>query len=478
MQLKQFDAIDTVPTIPLRQSSRRSMRISHRSVRNPSRLHHASVKRSELSHVTTKRNTSQGKEEEFSGDACERQAQFDEIYPDRIPSDPEEDAWLNDVGPVSRFKAHMQPEARELIVPHPGQAQSPQPTGLPPLTSAGTIAPPKQPTKEYIGCDHRLWPVVLHLSQHIWQELYQKGDMVPTRERVEIEHVGKRSLDLLRAELRLARQIQDRDEAELVLGRVVDEVLGYGPLEDLLKDEDTSEIMVVGPRVTYVERNGKVEEVPNHFEDDRHVLRIVENMLRQAGRHIEAKRPIADVRLPDGSLVSIALPPSAVKGPAITIRKYTKNLLDMADLVSLGFMTQEMANFLSACVQARLNIVICGGMSSGRTTLLGALGSCIAAEERIITIEDVAELQLSQRHVVALQAHAAQSNNPGSSEHLAMRELVVHALHMRPERIIVDGCHGSETVEMLQAMYGGYDGSLITMYAHNVRDCLARLEMM
>ena len=500
MQLKQFDAIDTVPTVPLRAGSRRSMRISHRDARNlrtHSRLQRASARRSETSRNITERETfvnsavpaSQRKEEEGS----------DEADPGQVSSNSPEDAWLNDVGPVSQSAEGSDDQsvgARFIAPPSPS---APRPrngsalaadkrtrkvTPAPPLVAidldpTNSICSPNYCAREeYIGCDYRLWPVVLHLSQHIWEEMYQKRDMVPARERAEIEHVRKRSLDLLRAELRLASQIQDRDEAEQVLGRVVDEVLGYGPLEELLKDEDVSEIMVVGSRLTYVERNGKVEEVPNHFEDDSHVLRIVENVLRQAGRCIEEKRPIADVRLPDGSLVNIVLPPSAVKGPAITIRKYTKRPLDMADLVSLGSMTQEMADFLSACVQARLNIVICGGMSSGRTTLLGALGSCIAAEERIVTIEDVAELQLSQRHVVALQVRAMQPADSGSSEQLSMRDLVIHTLHMRPERIIVDECRESETVEMLQAMYAGYDGSLITMYAHNVRDCLARLEMM
>ena len=511
MQLEQFDAIDTVPTIPLRHNSRRSMRISHRVARNPGRLHAAPGRRLEPSRDVARRNTygpASHLKEEDSGVACERQVQADEVCPDQLASVAEEDAWLNDVGPVSQSIG-----ARLDVYPESDESAKKDENGIDRSATnskerrmeafCGPDVPDESDNSdssdtsdgsdgcsfsicasndcvhmEDIGCGHRLWPVVLHLSQQIWQELYQQGDMVPAREGAEVEHVRKRSLGLLRAELGLARQIQSRDEAELVLARVVDEVLGYGPFEGLLKDEDISEIMVVGPRLVYVERNGRVEEVPHHFEDDQHVLRIVENMLRQSGQHIESKRPIANIRLPDGSLVSIALPPNAVKGPTISIRKSTKRPLDMADLVSLGSMTQEMADFLSACVQARLNIVICGGMGSGRTTLLGALGSCISAEERVVTIENVAELQLSQRHVVALQAQILQSEHSGSSAHLAMRDLVLHALRMRPERIIVDECRGSETVEMLQAMYSGFDGSLISMYAHNVRDCLARLEMM
>ena len=255
----------------------------------------------------------------------------------------------------------------------------------------------------------------------------------------------------------------------------VEEVLGYGPLEVLIRSEDISEITVVGPHLTYVLRDGKVEEVPDCFEDERHMLRIIENMLRCAGRRIEPDWPIADMRLLDGTSVYIIMPPYAVHGPTITIRKSSRRPFSMTKLVELGSMTQEMAGFLTACVQARLNIVVCGGIGSGRTTLMNALGSCMPTERRIVTIENVAELQLSQRHVIALESRQTDLD---SSKCVTMRDLVLHALRMRPEHLIFGECHGSEVVELLQAMYSGCSGVLMSVYSQNLRDCLTRLEVM
>jgi pilus assembly protein CpaF len=203
-------------------------------------------------------------------------------------------------------------------------------------------------------------------------------------------------------------------------------------------------------------------------------LRIIENMLRRAGQHTEPHWPLVDVRLPDGAYASIIMPPHAVNGPTIAIRKYPKLPLRIDDLVQLGSMTQEIADFLSACVQGRLNIIVCGSNGSGRTTLLNALSSCIPASERIVTIEDMAELKLEQRYVVALESRQAGTDSTGQ---VTARDLVAQALRMGAERIIVGECRGSEIVKLLQAMYSGYSGVLMTMYAQNLRDCLTRLEV-
>jgi pilus assembly protein CpaF len=233
--------------------------------------------------------------------------------------------------------------------------------------------------------------------------------------------------------------------------------------------------MVVGPHLTYIERHGITEDVPCNFEDDQHMQRIIENMLRRAGRRMKSDWPIVDVRLPDGSLVNIVMPPSAVNGPTITIRKASKKPLSIDDLIQMETLTAEMAEFLRACIQARLNIVICGGIASGRTTLLNALSAYIPAEERIATIEEVAELRLSQKHVVAL---VSQLTSSGSTGGVTMRDLVVNALRIGSERILLGECRGDEVVEILQAMNNGYNGFLMTQYANDLRNCLTRLEAM
>lgn len=394
-----------------------------------------------------------------------------------------EDAWLNDVEPPSWRAPQMKDNLEASSTPEPPSSQLETYTLVDhaellseqnvPAIPVDQTPPPIQPDIQ-IERGRRLWPIMLHLSERIWQELYQKSDATPTREPAMIELVRKRCLDLLRANHALASQVRDLAEAEQLLQSVVSEVLGYGPLEALLKSEDISEITVAGPRLTYVVCDGELQELPDLFEDDRHILRITENMLRRAGRHTEPHRPLADVRLPDGAYASIIMPPHAVNGPTIAIRKYPKLPLRIDDLVQLGSMTQEIADFLSACVQGRLNIIVCGGNGSGRTTLLNALSSCISASERIITIEDMAELKLEQRYVVALESRQADSDSAGQ---VTTRDLVVHALRMGAERIIVGECRGSEIVKLLQAMYTGYSGVLMTMYADNLRDCLTRLEV-
>ena len=404
------------------------------------------------------------------------------------PMEPEpEDAWLNDVRPSTRHVpqkeidkekvASSQIEVYTLVdyiellskqnTPINDTPPEPQPNA-----GVDPTLPASQPDVP-IEHSHHLWPLVLRLSKQIWQEVHQEPASIS--EPAVVELVRNRCLELLRANLTLTSQVRDLAEAEQLLQSVVSEVVGYGPLEALLQSADISEIMVIGPRLTYVKRSGKLQESPYHFEDNQHILRIIENMLLHTGQSIEPGRPLAEIRLPGGACASIIMPPYAIHGPAITIRKNSRPSFTLADLIKQGSLTREMADFLSACVQASFNIVVCGGCGSGRTTLLNALGLCIPPHERIVTIEDVAELKLDHRHVVALEARQADLEG---AQPISMRDLVEYALHMRPERIIVDECKGIEAVELLQAMYSGCDGVLTSVYANNVRDCLARLEIM
>ena len=381
---------------------------------------------------------------------------------EHVKVEPEEDSWLNDAGSSSQ----SQPSTESSPEVPPPQQQ---------IDAAMEQASPVSQSQTYIGPGHPLWPIVLRLSERIWQELYQKPGISSTPEALLASFVQKRVIDLLHEEHKLAQQVHDIAEAKLILYSIVNEVLDYGPLEEVMKDESVSEIMVVGPHLTYIERHSITENVPCNFEDDQHMQRIIENILRRAGRRMKSDWPIVDVRLSDGSLVNIVMPPSAVNGPTITIRKASKKPLSIDDLIQMETLTAEMAEFLRACIQARLNIVICGGIASGRTTLLNALSAYIPAEERIATIEEVAELRLSQKHVVAL---VSQLTSSGSTGGVTMRDLVVNALRIGSERILLGECRGDEVVEILQAMNNGYNGFLMTQYANDLRNCLTRLEAM
>src|SRR5947209_4663766 len=381
---------------------------------------------------------------------------------EHVKVEPEEDSWLNDAGSSSQSlpSTESSPE-----VPPPQQQ----------IDAAMEHASPVSQSQTYIGPGHPLWPIVLRLSERIWQELYQKPGISSTPEALLASFVQKRVIDLLHEEHKLAQQVHDIAEAKLILYSIVNEVLDYGPLEEVMKDESVSEIMVVGPHLTYIERHGITENVPCNFEDDQHMQRIIENILRRAGRRMKSDWPIVDVRLSDGSLVNIVMPPSAVNGPTITIRKASKKPLSIDDLIQMETLTAEMAEFLRACIQARLNIVICARIASGRTTLLNALSANIPAEERITTIEEVAELRLSQKHAVALVSQFAGAGGTGG---VTLRNLVVNALRIGLERILLGECRGDEVVEMLQAMNNGYSGFLMTLYANDLRNCLSRLETM
>jgi pilus assembly protein CpaF len=257
------------------------------------------------------------------------------------------------------------------------------------------------------------------------------------------------------------------------LADVVDEVLGFGPLESLLSDNSITEIMVNGPNQVYVERNGKVMLTNVRFANDEHVQRVINKIVRPLGRRVDANSPLVDARLPDGSRVNAVVPPCAIDGPTITIRKFSKEKLTIDDLINFDSLSTDMAYYLEACVVSKLNIVIAGGTGSGKTTLLNVLSGFIPEGERIVTIEDAAELSLDQSHVVRLETRHADTPEERTVD---VRELVRNSLRMRPERIVVGECRGGEAMDMLQAMNTGHDGSLTTVHANTPRDTISRLE--
>jgi len=266
-----------------------------------------------------------------------------------------------------------------------------------------------------------------------------------------------------------------RSEKQRFIEGMMAEIQGFGPIDPLLKDPSISEVMVNSPQLIYVERNGKLERSHVQFRDNDHVMRIIEKIVAPLGRRIDESSPMVDARLPDGSRVNAIIPPLALKGPCITIRKFSKDPFTIDDLVRFGTLTEEMALFLRACVEARLNIVVSGGTGSGKTTTLNVLSSFIPTDERIVTIEDAAELQLRQDHVITLETRAANLEGKGA---ITMRDLVKNSLRMRPDRIVVGEVRSGEALDMLQAMNTGHDGSITTGHANSPRDILRRLEVM
>jgi pilus assembly protein CpaF len=262
---------------------------------------------------------------------------------------------------------------------------------------------------------------------------------------------------------------------ERLFREVINELLGYGPIQPLLDDPGISEVMVNGFNQIYIERDGKLIRTDIIFENNEHVLRLIHRIIAPLGRRIDEDHPTVDARLPDGSRVNAVIPPVAIDGPAITIRKFGNERPDMDQLIKFGSLTQSMAEFLHACVVARLNILISGGTGSGKTTLLNALSSYIPEDERIVTIEDAAELRLQQEHVVRLETKPSKADGSGA---VTIRDLVRNSLRMRPERIVVGEVRGGEALDMLQAMNTGHDGSLTTLHANHPRDAISRLETM
>ena len=269
--------------------------------------------------------------------------------------------------------------------------------------------------------------------------------------------------------------ILTRQERQRLFEQIVAEILGYGPLEPLLADESITEIMVNGCQKVYIERQGRIERTNLGFESDDHLMRIIDRIVSPLGRRIDESSPYVDARLPDGSRVNAIIPPLALNGPTLTIRKFSKVPLTIDDLMRFGTITPEAIEFLKACVISRLNVIVSGGTGSGKTTLLNILSSFIPNDERIITVENAAELQLRQEHVVTLESRPP--NIEGKGE-VTIRDLVVNCLRMRPDRIVVGECRSGEALDMLQAMNTGHDGSLTTLHSNSPRDTLARLETM
>ncbi|MEO8286391.1 MAG: CpaF family protein [Chloroflexota bacterium] len=295
-------------------------------------------------------------------------------------------------------------------------------------------------------------------------------------------------LDLTRTD-EVRKQVEDifseiLDQENIVLSRVdrarlfeavAAEILGFGPIEPLLKDNSINEIMVNGPKMVYIERHGRLEKTNVTFQNDEHVMRVIDRIVAPLGRRIDESSPYVDARLPDGSRVNAIIPPLVINGPTITIRKFSKDPFMAEDLIRFGTLTPEMSTFLKACVEARLNIVVSGGTGSGKTTTLNVLSGWIPSDERIVTVENAAELQLRQEHVLTLESRPA--NIEGRGE-VSIRDLVINCLRMRPDRIVVGEVRGGEALDMLQAMNTGHDGSLTTLHANTPRDALSRLETM
>ena len=266
-----------------------------------------------------------------------------------------------------------------------------------------------------------------------------------------------------------------RSETGRIINELYSDIVGLGPLDPLLKQEDITEIMVNGPDNIYVEIKGRIQKTSVKFRDNEHVMSIINRIVGSIGRRIDESSPMVDARLEDGSRVNAIIPPCALSGPTVTIRKFSKNKLTMDKLISFGSLSPQMASFLEACVKARLNIVVSGGTGSGKTTLLGALSGYIPENERIVTIDDAAELQLCQQHVITLESKPANVEGHGA---VTIRDLVRNALRMRPDRIVVGEVRSGETLDMLQAMNTGHDGSLTTAHANSPRDLMSRLETM
>jgi pilus assembly protein CpaF len=302
-------------------------------------------------------------------------------------------------------------------------------------------------------------------------------------DKLDLSRVSDLEGDTLRREIRLVVErlcdtenpLLNRMERERLIDEVLDETFGFGPLEVLLKDPTISDILVNGPHKIYVERRGKLEKTDVKFRDNDHLLQIIDRIVSKVGRRVDETSPMVDARLPDGSRVNAIIPPLALDGASMSIRRFGANPLKLEDLLNYKAFTPEMAMLMEACMKARLNVIISGGTGCGKTTLLNTLSSFIGQDERVVTIEDAAELQLQQDHVVRLETRPPNIEGKGA---VTTRDLVRNALRMRPERIIIGECRGAESLDMLQAMNTGHAGSMTTLHANTPRDAQARLETM
>lgn len=334
-----------------------------------------------------------------------------------------------------------------------------------PAAPARLGAPPAQRREEENS--------IIELRQRVQQRLINELD--PRLDLSNVARVRQQVEEIFNTILDSENIVLSRSERARLFESIAADILGFGPLQELLNDPEISEIMVNGPKKVYVEKRGKIQLSDVTFVDEQHVLRVIDRIVAPLGRRIDESSPMVDARLPDGSRVNAVIRPIALCGPTISIRKFRKEGITIEDLIRFGSLTREMAEFLSACVRASLNIVVSGGTGSGKTTMLNVLSSFIPDDERIITVENAAELQLHQEHVVPLESRPP--NVEGKGE-ISIRDLVINTLRMRPERIVVGECRGGEALEMLQAMNTGHDGSMTTLHANSPRDAVARIETM
>lgn len=332
-----------------------------------------------------------------------------------------------------------------------------------PAADSGTSPADKGEDEWYLSLKRRLHHEVIGAIDLELVERLDEEELAHEVRRKAIELAGKNS-ELLSA--------QERDK---LVEEVMDEAFGYGPIEPLMRDHAISDILINGPRQLFVEKQGKLEASPVAFHDENHLMQIVKRIVAATGRRIDEKSPMVDARLPDGSRLNAIMKPLALNGPLISIRRFGTRPLEIEDLLKYGSIAEEMVEFLSACVRSRVNVVISGGTGSGKTTLLNCLSRYIPRTERVATIEDAAELQLQQPHVVKMETRPANSEGEGE---VTIRDLLKNTLRMRPDRIIVGECRGAETLDMLQAMNTGHEGSLTTVHANTPRDAISRMEMM
>ncbi len=373
----------------------------------------------------------------------------------------------------------------------------PPPSAAPPPPSAAPAAPASQPAAA--SPNGKTIPEPLTLDADVEIPPDRTLPPIGTEGQVKMVEMSLWIVDRIQASLGTAtelkrdpdteRMLQERyarllpqlnvnlseNQIKRLFAMVCDELMGFGPMQQLIDDGTISEIMVNGPNRVYVEQKGKLKVSPVTFANNDHLLRVIDRIIRPLGRRVDRKWPLVDARLPDGSRVNAVIPPCAIDGSSITIRKFSKNKLKVDDLIRFGSMTPEMAEFLQACVVSRLNIIVSGGTGSGKTTLINVLSNFIPSGERVVTIEDSAELQLIQDHVVRLESKPADVDGTGR---VAIRDLVINALRMRPERIIIGECRGGETLDLLQAMNTGHDGSMSTLHANGPREAISRVETM
>ena len=325
------------------------------------------------------------------------------------------------------------------------------------------------------GSTKRRDPVLDELRQRIHHHLIDELGPILYDKRLSEDDLRRRVHEQLHSALAQERApLSAADKAQLIQD-VSDDILGYGPIDRLLKDEEISEVMVNGPESVYVERAGRIERTNASFVDETHLRRIIDKIVSQVGRRIDEATPMVDARLPDGSRVNAVIHPLAIGGPFLTIRKFSKDPYQIDDLIRFGTLNAHSARFLQACVVGRLNVIVSGGTGTGKTTTLNVLSSFIPTDERIVTIEDAKELQLHQDHVLAMEARPPNIEGTGL---VAIRDLVRNALRMRPDRVVVGECRGGEALDMLQAMNTGHDGSITTIHSNSPRDTLSRIETM